>query len=113
MRRLFVLTIRAALGLGCGAGGEREVVLTRADLGDDWPLAVNSATVLCSDEGSAVPKLGPRRYALDDTTDRYPHAREVARAIPVDPNNPDIGAWPADTEPLRAICDRTPDVATR
>lgn len=116
MRGLLFIAL-AALALaapGCG-GAEREVVLTREQLGEDWPLQVNSATVLCSEEGGAVVKVGPSRYALDEAAAArgLPPAREIVRDIPVDPQRPEIGAWPADTEPLRAACDTTPAVATR
>ncbi len=115
MRVLLVGSACALLGLACALEAEREVVLTRDQLGPDWPLQVNSATVLCSDEGGAVLKVGTRRYALDeDASSRgYPPAREIAIELPVDPMHPEIGSWPADTEPLRAACDKTPAVATR
>ena len=117
VRWLLVLLVVLVLA-GCGAlacaGGEREIVLTRAQLGNDWPLQVNSATVLCGRDGTVL-KVGPKRYALDPAAEErgLPSAREIVRDIPVDPDNPEIGAWPADTEPLRAACDATAAVATR
>lgn len=104
MRRIALL-IAAAAVLGCG--GDNEVVVTRDQFGDSWPLVVNSAKVLCQDSGAAVLKVGSQRYALDQAgVDRgLPHAREIVAQLPVDPNRPEIGSWPADTEPLRAVCE--------
>lgn len=103
--RIPLLMAGMGLLLACGAG-EKEIVVTRDMFGDDWPLTVNSALVICSEEGGAVLKLGSERYALDDVAlaHGHPSARKVAAEKPVDPNNPAIGTWPADTEPLRELC---------
>jgi hypothetical protein len=106
------LALGPLLALAC-TPVEREVVVTREMFGDAWPLAVNSALVLCTEDGGAVLKVGRERYALDEVALAQGHrsAREVAAEKPVDPNNPAIGTWPADTDPLRAVC--VGDVAAR
>jgi hypothetical protein len=99
------LALASLATLACGPA-EREVVVTREMFGDAWPLAVNSALVLCSEEGGAVLKVGRERYALDEVALERGHrpAREVAAEKPVDPGNPAIGTWPADIGPLREVC---------
>ena len=106
MRQVFLLAIATAATLACGAGG-REVVVTRAQLGDSWPLAVNSATVVCGGDAGVELKLGPRRYALDEVTlaRGLPDAMEVAAEIPVDRKRPEIGTWPGDVKVLRGACE--------
>jgi len=78
--------------LGCPAS-EKEVVVTRDQFGESWPLEVNSARVVCARGGDlALLKLGTQRYALS------PSARDAGY--------PDAGGVAsANTEPLRAVCD--------
>lgn len=104
MRASAVLTAVAAALLACS---DPEVVVTRDQFGEAWPLAVNSARVVCGEGRGARLELGVETYALDEASRAagYPDAREVARQIPVDPSRPEIGSWPADIEPLRAVCD--------
>ena len=92
MRRAPISATLATVLLGCAAG-EREVVVTREQLGESWPLEVNSAKVVCARGGElALLKLGTRRYALN------PSARDAGY--------PDAGGvTSSDTEPLRAVCD--------
>lgn len=96
----------AAAVLGCAESG-REVVVTRDQLGSSWPLAVNSATVICGGDAGVELKLGPRRYALDDAARArgLPDAKEIAAEIPVDPSRPEIGTWPGDVAVLRSACE--------
>ena len=96
MRKLLILTAACCLSLSCAAGGEDEIVVTREQLGSDWPLRVNSARLSCSDQG-AVLRLGQKRYALDAAAlaQGLPDARQVAARGPGD-----SGA-PADLAPLR------------
>jgi hypothetical protein len=98
MRPALVGLVAAALALGCSGGG-REVVVTRDQFQQDWPLTVNSAVVICRDGSDVVLlKLGPRRYGLS----------EAARAAG-HPGPPTLrGADPAS---LRSVC--APEVATR
>ena len=64
MRKLFILTAICCLALACTPQGAEEIVVTRDQLGAQWPLQVNSARLSCSDEG-VVLRLGQKRYALD------------------------------------------------
>ena len=104
MRSSILLAAAAAVALGCS---DPEVVVTRDQFGEAWPLEVNSARVVCGESRGARLELGVETYALDATARAagYPDAREVARQLPVDPTHPEIGTWPADVEPLRAVCD--------
>ena len=81
MRNLLLSTLAGCLWLaGCGAG-DREVVVTREQFGERWPLEVNSAVVVCqTGDAGAVLKLGPKRYALDESARArgLPDAEEVA-----------------------------------
>ena len=94
---VLALTALTLASPGCGTS-EREVVVTRDQFGTAWPLAVNSARVICSGGDDAVLKVGPQRYALTPAAraDGYPDVAAVARG---------------DTEPLRAVCDA--DVAAQ
>jgi hypothetical protein len=100
------VTVACGLALGCGPTDTDDVVVTREQLGGEWPLHVNSARVTCSDSG-AILRIGHKRYALDDAAlaQGLPDAREVAARRP--PN----GA-PADLAPLRAACDGLAHIAT-
>ena len=120
MRTLIVLTVLAALtglGPGCRLASDDEVVVTREQFGDAWPLQVNSAKVVCTEnDEDALLKLGSKLYALGagSRARGYPDASAVARQTPVDPDNPAHGSAVADLSPLRAACDTTPEnVATR
>ena len=106
MSRILLSTVSLGALLAC-AGAEREVVVTRDQYGEAWPLEVNSARVLCPDgDDAALLQLGPKRYALTPSGREagYPDAREVAAERPVAPDNPALGTWPADTGVLSAAC---------
>ena len=105
MRRLLLIGCLAVLSGGCS---EREVVVTREQFGEAWPLAVNSARIECSEDGSvAVLRLGSSRYALNEAARARGHADalEVAREVPVDSTRPELGSFPADMSPLRGVCE--------
>ena len=106
MRKWFLFPLLLAVQPAC-SGGDREVVVTRDQLGSSWPLSVNSATVICGGDSGVVLKLGPERYALDEVALKQglPDAKEVAAEIPVDPRRPEIGTWPGDVASLRAACE--------
>lgn len=106
MRHVFLLAVATAAVLACGGGG-REVVVTRDQLGDSWPLAVNSAIVVCGGESGVELKLGPQRYALDEVAlaRGLPDAKEIAAEIPVDRKRPEIGTWPGNVGALRSACE--------
>lgn len=112
MRKLLTLGALLAALSGCQPGG-REIVVTRDQFGDAWPLQVNSAKVVCAEDGDATyVRVGRRLYGLNEAADAAPPASEIVRQIPVDPKNPQVGAWPADPAPLLAACDSAPgDVA--
>ncbi len=108
MRKLLTLGALLAFAAGCQPGA-REVVMTRDQFGDAWPLQVNSAKVVCSDGSDAVYlRIGRKLYGLNAEADAAPPVSGVLRQIPVDPKRPDIGAWPADPTPLLAACDGAP-----
>jgi hypothetical protein len=112
VQQILLTALSLGILLGC-SGGEREVVVTRDQFGDSWPLEVNSARVLCPSSGdAALLKLGPQRYALTESAREagYPDAQEVARAIPVAPGQPEFGSWPADISVLGNACN--PQVAS-
>ena len=117
MRKLLTLctlfTLIAPLA-GCQPGG-REVVVTRDQFGDAWPLQVNSAKVVCSDDDEAAyVRIGRKLYGLNADAGDVPPVTEVVRQIPVNPREPGMGAWPADPAPLLAACEDPPgDVASR
>ena len=114
MRKLLARLTLVALvapALGCQPSGH-EVVVTRDQLGEAWPLQVNSAKVLCSGDATYV-RVGRRLYGVSPEADAPP-VSEIARQIPVDPRQPELGAWPADTAPLLEVCEGVPgDVASR
>jgi hypothetical protein len=112
MRTLSILTAACCLALACAPRGEQEIVVTRDQLGARWPLQVNSARVICSDEG-AVLRLGQKRYALDETAlaQGLPDAREVAARRP-HPQDPERASVPADLAPLLEACDGLAHVAS-
>lgn len=99
MRRLPLLAALGVLTAACSPVHDRQVVVTREQFGEEWPLAVNSAEVVCSDaDHMALLKLGTKLYALDAVARArgYPDAAEVRRR----------GAS-ADPAVLRAACDTT------
>ena len=113
MWKLLTLSALLTVIAGCQPGG-REVVVTRAQYGEAWPLEVNSAKVVCADAGDAAyVRIGRRLYGLNEAADAAPPVSEVVRQIPVDPKNPRVGAWPADPTPLLEVCESAPgDVAS-
>jgi hypothetical protein len=75
---LFVVSL-LAFASGCG---DPEIIVTRAQFGEDWPLTLNSAVVVCADEGATpLLKVGVKRYALNEAARArgYPEATEFAR----------------------------------
>lgn len=112
MRKLFFLTAICSLVLACGSQGTREVVVTRDQLGSEWPLQVNSARLTCSDEGTVL-RLGQKRYALDPAAraQGLPDAAEIAARRP-DPRDPGGATLPADLAPLRDACNDLAHVAS-
>ena len=93
---LGMLAVHAAVAAGCG--GDHEVVVTREQFGDAWPLAVNSAVVVCREGGeAALLRLGVEEFALTEAAraQGYRAASEIPGAS---------GAAP-DLEPLRTVCE--------
>lgn len=113
MRTQPVLATVACAVLGCVPAGDNEVIVTREQFGQDWPLEVNSAQLECSEAGGTVLRLGSKRYALDEISRArgLPDAGEVARRQP-DPDDPAHGSVPVDLDPLREACDAPADVAS-
>ena len=110
MWKLLVIAVLAGVWLGCQPGSH-EVVVTREQFGEAWPLEVNSAKVVCSQGAEVVyVRLGRKLYGLNEAAEAegYPSITEVVRQIPVDPRRPQIGSWPADPAPLAAVCDNAP-----
>ena len=101
-----LLATLAAASPGCSQG-QREVVVTRDQVGRSWPLAVNSATVVCRGDDGIELKLGPKRYALDEValSRGLPDAKGVAAEVPVDPQRPEFGTWPGDVFQLSSVCE--------
>ena len=116
MRKPLILGLVIGVLSGCQPSG-REVVVTREQFGDDWPLQVNSAKVLCASAGDAAYlRLGRKLYALNAAAEArgVPSAKQMVRQIPVDPRNPKMGSWPANPAPLADACDSVPgNVAAR
>lgn len=112
MRTFVPFTAACCLALACSPGPEREIVVTRDQIGSDWPLQVSSARVSC-DESGAVLRIGQKRYALDEAAlaSGLPDAREVAVQRP-HPDDPAHTSVPADLAPLRAACDGLAHVAS-
>ena len=112
MRKLFILTAICCLALACTPQGAEEIVVTRDQLGAQWPLQVNSARLSCSDEG-VVLRLGQKRYALDTVAlaQGLPDAREIAVRRP-QPGAPDGASVPADLAPLLDACTGLAHVAS-
>ena len=95
--RLWFGTLVLAVA-GCGAAPE--VVVTREQFGDTWPLAVNSAVVVCRDGGeAALLRLGVEEFALTEAAraQGYRDAREIPAAGGL--------AGTPNLEPLRAVCE--------
>lgn len=105
-KRFVALALSTAAAVACGPRSH-EVVVTRDQVGDAWPLEVNSATVICGGASGTELKLGPERYALDDAAlaRGLPDAKQVAAEIPVDRTRPEIGTWPGNVSVLRSACD--------
>ena len=100
------LLLGAALVLGCSAP-RAEVVVTAAQFGDDWPLNVGSAVLLCGASGEpSLLKVGSHRYALDQAGRAAGHldAAAVARELPIDPQRSELGTRPADPASLLSVC---------
>jgi hypothetical protein len=79
MRKLLLVISVLACASGCS---DPEVIVTRDQFGDDWPLTLNSAVVVCADEGATpLLKVGVKRYALNEAARArgYPEATELAR----------------------------------
>ena len=112
MRPTTLLIAIAGLSLACGMADDEEVVVTRAQFGEEWPLEVNSARLSCSDEG-AVLRIGQKRYALDAAglSRGLPDARQVTVRRP-HPDDPAHAAAPADLAPLREACSGLAHVAS-
>jgi hypothetical protein len=98
MRRGFAGALAAAALVGalpaCSGDGH-EVVVTREQFAERWPLEVNSAVVVCpGGEHGSLLKIGTRRYALDDAAlaQGFPDARQLATA------------GEGDVAPLRDVC---------
>jgi len=97
MNRLLLAFSGLVVISGCGAP---EVIVTRDQFGDDWPLSVNSAVVVCEEQGTApVLKVGVKRYALNAAARArgYPDVSEIVETT-------------ADPERLGSVC--TPQVAS-
>ena len=97
----------AASTLACNIDVERRTIVTRDQFGERWPLAVNSAVVECSRDGSvAVLKVGTKRYALNDKARErgLPDASEVSRIVPILSGRPVSGTAFADTDELGTVC---------
>jgi hypothetical protein len=100
MRKPSRLWFGALVLAAAGCGADPEVVVTREQFGDDWPLAVNSAVVVCRDRGeAALLRLGVEEFALTDAA-RAQGYRD-AREIPVARGH----GGPPNLEPLRAVCE--------
>jgi hypothetical protein len=100
LRKLLVPLLFSALG--GTACADRDVVVTRDQYGDAWPLQVNSARVVCPDDGAdgVLLKLGPETYALDPLAESQGHP-SADRVATLDPSV------------LRSACERDPsDIAT-
>jgi len=79
MKRLLLMVSVLTFASACG---DPEVIVTRDQFGEDWPLTLNSAVVVCADEGATpLLKVGVKRYALNEAARArgYPEATEVAR----------------------------------
>ena len=113
MRSHLALAAVVCTALGCSQAGDADVIVTREHFGDSWPLEVNSARVECSEAGGTVLRLGPKRYALDETAREkgLPDATEVAARLP-DPEDPAHGTVVADLAPLREACETPAHVAS-
>ena len=76
---LIASSILIAAGVGCS---DAEVVVTRRQFGAEWPLEVNSASVICAEDGDvAILRLGAKRYALNEAARSrgHPGPEEVLR----------------------------------
>ena len=101
MRKLLVLLLFSIFG--GAACSDREVVVTRDQYGDAWPLRVNSARVVCPSGGGdgALLRLGTKTYALDPLAESRGHA-PASRVAAFDPSV------------LRSACSQDPSaIATR
>ena len=108
MQMLLTLCAVLILMAGCQPSG-REVIVTRDQFGEAWPLQVNSAKVVCAEEGEPIYlRIGRKLYGLNAEAQEAPPVSEVVRQIPVDPRRPNVGAWPADPTPLLDACDAAP-----
>ena len=110
MQKLLILGVLFGIGVGCQPGN-REVVVTRDQFGEAWPLEVNSAKIVCDDDSEAAYlRLGRRLYGLNAAAvaNGAAAASEVVRQIPVDPKRPQVGSSPADPAPLAEACDPAP-----
>lgn len=91
MGKILLATSLLGLAVACS---DPEVIVTRDQFGDEWPLTVNSAVVVCAENGETpLLKVGVRRYALNEAgrARGYPDAAEIA-------------AESADASKLGAVC---------
>jgi hypothetical protein len=97
---LFVATIAA----GC-QGPPSSLLIRRSDLGDDWPLTVESGTLRCEGAGAVVFKAPDgTEYALNGLAAEYPDIGPIWAADPTGQTSKlDIG--PLITEGQR-LCGR-------
>ncbi len=107
IRSIVAIAVTIGSTLACGIDIERRTIVTRDQFGDQWPLAINSAVVECSRDGSvAILKVGSKRYALNDRARAlgFPDARELSPVVPSQRRRSESGTSVVDTDELGTIC---------
>jgi len=67
MRKILLVASLLAFGMSLSGCGDPEVIVTRERFGKDWPLTMNSAKVVCAEDGAApLLKVGVNSFALNE-----------------------------------------------
>lgn len=69
----------------CSSGPAHEKKISRTDLGDQWPLTVDSGTIACRDGSSVVFTADGTTYAVNGTAkgeNKYPEIDQIWAADP-------------------------------
>ena len=101
--RLLVPALILSLGSAAASAGSREV--TRADLGEEWPLTVDAGTLECSRGLIYTFTADGKTWAVNGTA----AARGYADIEPIWAPNPNIPEAKIDIGPLidlaKSLCD--------
>ena len=85
----FIAALTLVLVVGCGDDNSRTI--TEADYGDEWPLTVPEATLICEAPSAVILKVGSNYYGVNGTGRTYvereypQNGRDLERIWRLDP----------------------------